>query len=168
MAFSSSVFVQPPAPKLFGPPSITSPAPICCVFRTSMLIWADEQMPSPRCLRLLGSSLFQPVRITRPDINTLIVRPHYGYYAWVLDALFRHPKHTFHSGDRVELSGMTIDIRETTSDGRPLAAAFIFPVALEDPSLRWMQYGADGFVPFTPPVIGQTVVLPAVNLPWHR
>jgi hypothetical protein len=142
--------------------------PLVFVTSTSMLIRADEQMPSPRCLRLLGSSLFQPVRITRPDINTLIVRPHYGYYAWVLDALFRHPKRAFHSGDRVELSGMTIDIRETTSAGRPLEVAFIFPVALEDPSLRWMQYGSGGFVPFTPPAIGQTVVLPAVNLPWHR
>ena len=38
MAFSSSVPVQPPAPKLLGPPSITRPAPICCVLRTSMSI----------------------------------------------------------------------------------------------------------------------------------
>ena len=106
--------------------------------------------------------------MTRPDANTLVVRPHYGYYAWVLDALFRHPKDTFQAGDRIELAGMTVEIREITSKGRPLAAAFIFPVALEDPSLRWMQYDTDGFVPFTPPAIGQATVLPAANPPWRR
>jgi hypothetical protein len=142
--------------------------PIAFLAIVSPLIWADQQTPFPKHLRLLTSSLFKPVRVTRSDANTLVVRPHYGYYAWVLDALFRHPQDTFEVGDRVELAGMTVEIRETTSYGRPLEAAFIFPVTLEDPSLRWMQYGPTGFEPFNPPLLDQTVVLPAPPPPWHR
>jgi hypothetical protein len=31
-----------------------------------------------------------------------------------------------------------------------------FPVALEDPSLRWMSWHDGVYVPWTPPAIGQT------------
>ena len=142
--------------------------PIAFLTIASPLIWADQQTPFPRGLRLLCSGLFKPVRVTRPAANTLVVRPYYGFYAWVLDALFRHPADTFQKGDRVELARMTVEILETTANGRPLEAAFIFPVPLEDPSLRWVQYASDGFKPFAPPPIGQTVVLPAPPLPWGR
>ncbi|UCD49314.1 MAG: hypothetical protein JSW27_17495 [Phycisphaerales bacterium] len=142
--------------------------PLAFITGTSVFVWADEQTPFPRRLRLLASSLFRPVRVARPDVHTLVVRPHYGYYGWVFDALFRDPKDTFRPGDRVELAGMTVEIIEVTGDGRALEAAFIFPVPLEDPSLRWLQYGPNGFEPFTPPPIGQTAVLPAPPPPWDR
>jgi len=142
--------------------------PIAFLTIASPLIWADQLTPFPRHLRLLCSSLFKPVAVRRPDARTLIIRPHYGYYAWVLDALFRHPEDTFQTGDRVELAGMTVEILDTTGDGRPLEAAFIFPVSLEDSSLRWMQYGPNGFEPFAPPPVGQTISLPAPPPPWGR
>jgi len=142
--------------------------PLAFVTGTGAFVWADEQTPFPRRLRLLTSSLFRPVDVSRPDAQTLVVRPQYGYYAWVFDALFRHPEDTFRVGDRVTLSGMTVEIREVTGDGRALEAAFIFPVPLEDPSLRWMQYAPDGFGPFTPPPVGQTVILPAPSPLWRR
>jgi len=142
--------------------------PLAFLTSSSALIWADEGTPFPRSLRLLSSSLFEPVEVRRPDANTLTVRPRFGYYAWVLDALFRDPKQRFQVGDRVELSGMTVEILETTSEGRALEAAFIFPVPLEDPSLRWMQHGPNGLAPFTPPPIGESAVLEAPKLPWRR
>lgn len=142
--------------------------PLAFLTSSSALIWADEGTPFPRSFRLLSSSLFEPVEVRRPDAKTLIVRPRFGYYAWVLDALFRDPKATFRKGDRVELSGMTVEVLDTTSQGRALEAAFIFPVPLEDPSLRWMQHGPDGLVPFTPPPVGESVTLAAPNLPWRR
>jgi len=142
--------------------------PLAFVTGTGAFVWADEQTPFPRRLRLLTSSLFRPVDVSRPDAHTLVVRPRYGYYAWAFDALFRHPDDTFQIGDRVTLSGMTVEIREVTGEGRALEAAFIFPVPLEDPSLRWMQYTPDGFGPFTPPPVGQTVILPAPSPFWRR
>jgi hypothetical protein len=138
--------------------------PITFLFLQSPLVWEGNSQPIPRHLRILTSSLFQPVKIYRPDAKTLIVRPEYGYYTFVLDALFRNKQHPFSVGDRVELTGMTVEITELTGDGRTAEAAFIFSVPLEDPSLRWLQYKDGAFVPFTPPAIGRRVVLPGGRL----
>lgn len=123
--------------------------------------WEACDEPVPRHFRVLTSSLFRPVKVHRPDEKTLLVRPEYGYYAWVGDQIFRSPKHPMLLGQRVELTGMTVEITELTPDGRPYEAAFTFDVPLEDPSLRWLQFKDGAFVPFTPPAIGQTIELHA-------
>ncbi|MHC4534646.1 MAG: hypothetical protein ACYS6K_11895 [Planctomycetota bacterium] len=138
--------------------------PIAFLMFQSPMMWECNNQPMPRHLRILTSSLYQPVDIYRPDANTLVIRPAYGFYAYVLDGLFRNNKNPFSVGDRVELTGMTIEIREITTDGRPTEAAFIFSTVLEDPSLRWLQHKDGAFVPFTPPAIGQRVILPGGNL----
>jgi hypothetical protein len=138
--------------------------PVAFVMLTSPLIWEANNYPMPRHIRVLTSSLFQPVEVHRPDAGTLIVKPRYGYYVYVLDALFRNEQHPFSVGDRVELTGMTVEIKEMTDDGRASVAAFKFSVPLEDPSLRWLQYKNGEFIPFTPPPIGQSVVLQVEKL----
>ena len=138
--------------------------PVTFLFLQSPLVWECNSQPIPRHLRILTSSLFQPVKVYRPDTKTLVIRPEYGYYAFVLDALFRNKQNPFSVGDRVELTGMTVEITELTGDGRTAEAAFIFSVPLEDPSLRWLQHKDGAFVPFTPPAIGQRVVLPGGRL----
>jgi hypothetical protein len=141
--------------------------PLAFIVMTCPLIWESDNQPMPRHFRTLTSSLLRPVKIHRPDANTLVVQPEYGYYAWVLDALFRDKKHPFSVGDRVELTGMTVEIMELTGDGRPAKAAFTFSVPLEDPSLRWLQYKDGSFVPFTPPAIGENVVLKSEKPFWN-
>jgi len=138
--------------------------PITFLMLQSPMMWECNHQPMPRHLRILTSSLFQPVEIYRPDAKTLIVRPAYGFYVYVLDSLFRNEDQPFSVGDRVELTGMTVEIRELTSYGNVAEAAFIFSVTLEDPSLRWLQHKDGAFVLFTPPAIGQRVVLPGGNL----
>ncbi len=130
----------------------------------SALTWEANNQPTPRHLRVLTSSLLQPVKIHRPDAKTLLVKPGYGYYAYILDALFRNEHHPFSVGDWGELTGMTVEILELTGDGRPAEAAFTFSVPLEDPSLRWLQYKDGDFIQFTPPPIGQSVVLQSESL----
>jgi hypothetical protein len=141
--------------------------PVAFVVMTSSLVWESDDHPMPRHLRVLTSSLFRPVKIHRPDVKTIVVQPEYGYYALILDALFRDKKHPFSVGDRVELTGMTVEILELTGDNRPAKAAFTFAVPLEDPSLRWMQYKDGSFISFTPPAIGESVVLQAEKLFWN-
>ncbi len=138
--------------------------PITFLMLQSPMIWECNNQPIPRHLRILTSSLFQPVEIYRPDAKTLIVRPAYRFYAHVLDALFRDKENPFSVGDKVELTGMTVEIREITNNGQVTEAAFIFSVALEDSSLRWLQHKDGAFVSFTPPAVGQRVVLPGGNL----
>lgn len=141
--------------------------PLAFIAIISPLIWESNNYPMPRRLRVLTSSLFRPVKIYRHDANTIVVQPEYGYYAWVLDALFRDKKHPFSIGDCVELTGMTVEIIELTDDDRPAKAAFKFAVPLEDPSLRWLQYKNGSFVPFIPPAVGESVILPPEKLLWN-
>jgi hypothetical protein len=141
--------------------------PVAFFFLVNTLVWESNNQPMPRHLRTLTSSLFRPVKVYRRDAKTLVVQPEYGYYALVFDALFRDRKHPFSVGDRVELTGMTVEIMELTGDGRPVKAAFTFAVPLEDPSLQWLQYKDGSFIPFTPPAIGKSVVLQAEKLFWN-
>jgi hypothetical protein len=141
--------------------------PLAFVVMTSPVLWEGDFQFMPHRLRVLTSSLLRPVKIYRPDSNTLVIQPEYGYYPWVLDELFRHEKHPFSIGDHVELTGMTVEILELTGDNRPAKAAFIFAVPLEDPSLRWLQYKNGSFIPFTPPTIGENVVLQSEKFTWN-
>jgi hypothetical protein len=141
--------------------------PLAFLVMQSPLVWESNNQPMPRHLRILSSSLLRPVKVYRQDARTLVVRPEYGFYAAVFDALFRDKQHPFSVGDRVELTGMTVEIMELTGDGRPAEAAFIFAVPLEDPSLQWMQYKDGSFVPFTPPAIGENVVLQSEKPLWN-
>jgi len=125
----------------------------------SPLIWETEGQPLPRRMRLLTSSLFEPVRVHRTDAYTLVVRPSYGYMAHLLDGLFRNEQHPMALGEHVELTGMTVEVTALTDDGRAAEAAFRFDVPLEDASLRWLQYEDGDFVPFSPPAVGETLTL---------
>ncbi len=62
-------------------------------------------------------------------------------------------------GQRVELTGMTVEITALTEKNRPAEASFEFAVPLEDPSLRWLQYKDGEFVPYTPLPVGETITL---------
>jgi len=138
--------------------------PITFLMLQSPMMWECNNQPIPRHIRILTSSLFEPVEIYRPDAKTLVVRPTYGFFVFVLDALFRNKQNPFSVGDRVELTGMTVEIREVTDKGYVTEAAFIFSTVLEDPSLRWLQHKDGAFVPFTPPEIGKKIILPGGNL----
>ena len=87
--------------------------------------------------------------------NTLRVRPESGF-PWFF---MRDTSDPFRAGDRVELDGMIVHI--LAADGRGVATEveYIFPTALEDESLIWMQIEKLSFQPYTPPALGETVVL---------
>lgn len=55
---------------------------------------------------------------------------------------------------------MTAEIIALTGAGDPTEVAFDFGVALEDPSLRWLQYKDGAFVTFVPPPVGESIELP--------
>jgi hypothetical protein len=113
-------------------------------------------LPLPRRVRILCSG-WSPVSVRRTDASTLVIRPKRGYMPSIADQLFRNEEHPLSLGERVELTGMTVEVTELTADKRPAEATFRFTVPLEDPSLRWLQWKRGGFLPFTPPEVGQTV-----------
>jgi len=58
------------------------------------------------------------------------------------------------TGQRVELSGMSVTVLSLTEDGRPQKAAFRFSMPLENPSLTFLEWESNGYVPFVVPDIG--------------
>jgi hypothetical protein len=115
-------------------------------------------LPVPRHTRVLAPGM-RSVRIRRPSKNVLIIRPEKGYLYWVADRLFRDVQHPLSLGEKVELTGMTVEVTALTEDGRPAEAAFQFTVPLEDASLLWLCYRGKAFEPFTPPAVGDSVEL---------
>jgi len=48
-------------------------------------------------------------------------------------------------------------------EGRPAEATFRFAVPLEDASLRWAVARGDGWAPFRPPAVGESVLVEAAR-----
>ena len=133
--------------------------PCTFLLAESFLNWAAHGQPMPKHTRVLTSSLFQPVHVHRPDGHTLVVRPQYGYYVWVLDGLFRSQEHPLLPGNRVELTGMTAEILDVSPNNTVTKVAFKFDRPLEDRSLRWLKWQDGDFTPFELPEIGQSLEL---------
>jgi hypothetical protein len=117
-------------------------------------------IPKPGRTRLLATT-FRDVSVTRPDEVTLRLRPDGGFLAHDVHRLARGPSRPFHAGDVVELSNMTARVTEITTDGRPRTVEFRFRAPLESPEWLWMRGQGFGLVSWTPPRVGETVVLPA-------
>jgi hypothetical protein len=115
---------------------------------------------SPRAWRCLGVSA-DDVAVERPDLRTLVLRPAYGYLRYFEDTNVRSRLVPFAAGDRVELPGITITVREITPDERPAVVEFQFAVPLEYASLRWLVWQDGRYQPYTPPAVGSHTTLPA-------
>jgi hypothetical protein len=91
------------------------------------------------------------------------VRPEKGFLDNEWLRMVRGPSRPFRPGDEVVISDVRVRVRDVTGDGRPGEADFTFGVPLEDPSLVWTRLRAGGsLVPWSPPAVGESQVLPAV------
>jgi hypothetical protein len=112
----------------------------------------------PRRIRTLAPAM-PAVTIRRLDERTLAIRPQGGYLRFPLDRIFRSERRELTLGEQVKLTGMTVTITALTPDGRPDEATFRFDEPLESPSFVWLCFQGDGFKPFTPPRVGQEVMI---------
>ena len=135
-------------------------APIAMAAGYVPIMRALDGQPVPRHVRALSAS-WSPVELSRLDERTLVVRPEWGYLSSPVDTLARGLGHPMRLGQRVELTGVTIEVTALTDDGRPAEATCRFDVPLEDPSLRWLRWKDGAFVEFAPPGVGESVRLPA-------
>jgi hypothetical protein len=124
---------------------------------------AQRGSPVPKHTRVLAPGLNR-VTIRRLDERTIVVRPYSGYLSWAIDRMFRSERHPLLLGQTVKLTGMNAEVTAVTEDGRPAEATFRFDVPLESDSLYWLYYGHNGFEPFTPPTIGESIELAGVDL----
>jgi hypothetical protein len=128
------------------------------------LLRQSEGTPRPAHLYLLAT-LTTEVTLTRVDDRTLRVAATDGLLRHEVDRMTRSPAHRpFRVGDTVPLTGLTMELERVTADGRPASVLARFDRPLDDPSLVWLRWQDKTFVPYTPPAIGATDTLPAVDL----
>ncbi len=140
----------PPDPKIAQQDVVIVNAPVAMLTAYLPIRAELDGRPVPRRTRALGPSLAD-MHVLRTDEYTLTIRPDQGFLRWVLDDLFRNGSHPLHVGQRIELTGLTVEITGTTVDGRPAEAAFRFDTPLEDPARRWLQWTGDGYAPLCRP-----------------
>jgi hypothetical protein len=148
---------------------VNPPGDLLAAYVITTRIARDE--PAPARMRVLASG-GGDVAIAREDARTLRVRPDRGFLEQVTERMLRSPKRPLRAGTRIDVAGMSATIASTLPDGRPEEVLFRFDVPLEDPSLLFMRWTRDGYVPLTLPPVGAAETLPgqellAAALPRH-
>jgi hypothetical protein len=123
---------------------------------------AGEGKPRPLSQLWLATGESE-VRVARVDATTLRVRQRGGFLLNPSSRLLRSIERPFTLGSKVRVDAATIEVSDLTSDGRPAEILAHFDQSLEDPSFVWLQWNELGYAPFTPPAVGQSVTLPAVD-----
>lgn len=163
---------------------VTTPTAFISGFAPTIAL-LDHRPVADRGL-VLGSGI-EPTRIERSGSNTLVVSPLGGWlkpagrpipgiepskpaldlrYVYpMFDDLYRG-REPMAPGDRIALGDVTAEVVTVTDDDRPESVAFHFSTPLEDPSLRWLQWVDGIYAPFEPPRVGESVLLPAVTVPF--
>ncbi len=116
--------------------------------------------PAPARIRGLAP-VTTAVDVTRVDAQTLRMRPANGFLEHEPERMLRSLATPFFAGSVIGLPGMTVTLTEVTPDHRPAEALFHFDKPLEDPGFVWECWTRDGYAPWSPPAVGETVRLPA-------
>lgn len=119
--------------------------------------------PLPKHLRWFATGV-SDLRIHRVDETTLRVHPGAGFLSSFTQMMLRSPTRPIALGEQIALSDVTIEVSALTPDRRPGEILVRFAVPLEDPSLEWLQWGKHDYVPFRVPRVGETLLVPAVDM----
>ncbi len=65
----------------------------------------------------------------------------------------------FHSGDRIALTHLTVEVREVNAEGAPTRVRFMFDRSLDDPSLTFRSWAGPEVTRWNPPPTGRRVQL---------
>ena len=119
--------------------------------------------PRPKHLRWFATGVSE-LCIQRVDETTLRIHPTAGFLSSFTQMMLRSPARRIGLGERVVLSDVTIEVSGLTADGRPSEILVRFAVPLEHPSLQWLQWDKHDYVPFRVPQVGETLIVPAVDM----
>jgi hypothetical protein len=120
-------------------------------------IWAVHRLanlPMPRHMRALSTG--GTLEVTRVGARSLRVRFPDGFFPTAFSRFVRNQSDRFSPGQHFELPGLSVVVETLDAQGDPEQVEYEFRVPLEDPSLRWVNWGDGAYVPWTPAAIGQT------------
>jgi hypothetical protein len=158
---------------MFAPVDASIPREPAVRGKTLVLVWTNmepavyyswslrdhEGTPRPGRTRILATSA-EDVSITRLDEVSLRLQAHDGFFASEVSRVLRGASRPFSKGEVVQLSNMSATVNEITTDGRPVSVEFRFSNTLDSPEWLWMRACRTGLVIWSPPKVGETVVLP--------
>jgi hypothetical protein len=122
---------------------------------------ASRHQPRPAHLYWLATAT-SAVTFTRVDDHTLHLTAPDGLLRYQVDQMMRSPRlRPFRAGDRIAMTGLTIEVTAVTPDGRPRDVTARFDKPLDDPSLVWERWQGHTYVPIAAP--RGTVTEPAVD-----
>jgi hypothetical protein len=104
------------------------------------------------------------LRVTRVDANSLSIGIDGGLLTTATQVMFRRPERKFTLGQEVRLEGVTYKVVALTDDGRPAQIVARFDQPLENPEFAWRVWGKHEYLPFTPPAVGKSVLLPRADM----
>lgn len=102
--------------------------------------------------------------VKRSDERTLEITARDGHFANHFDQLYRGNGYPMHIGQKVETTGMDVEVLSLASSGRPETVAFRFSRSLDDPGMILLRWDNGKYVPFTLPAVGMTEHLKAVDV----
>jgi hypothetical protein len=153
----------PSGPEIAGKTVIIAAAPSDALAGYIPIMRESRRQPRPAHLYWLATAT-GAVSFERVDERTLRVTPEDGFIRHQIDQMVRSPRaRRFAVGDRVALSGLTIEVEAITGDGRPASVLARFDRALEDPALIWRRWEGKTYVPYRPPPVGARETLPEVD-----
>ncbi len=124
----------------------------------------SRNLPCPPHLYWLSTAT-TAVTIERVDDRTVRVTPDGGYLRYEVDQMTRSIRERrFAIGDRVQLTGVVIEIESVYPDGRPRSVLARFATSADDPSLTWLRWEGKAYVAYHPPPVGGRQTLPPVDL----
>ncbi|MHC4867970.1 MAG: hypothetical protein ACYTEX_28190 [Planctomycetota bacterium] len=131
---------------------------------------AYRQQPVPQTVRTLAPG-FGPLEVVRTDEKSLVIKTqaanlfsaaHQSYLHVVnffreFNKLYLSDHLPFQVGQRIELTGLKVEVVAVDDDNLPMQVAFEFDVRLEDESLHWLQFDwqTGRYHPFAPPAVGE-------------
>lgn len=124
----------------------------------------NRRVPLPESFRLLSAVTLGTAVVRRVDEKTLSIVLSAGHLHDPTATVFRDPKRfPFRVGDRVLLTGMTVEIMSLTADGAlPERVDFHFDKPLEDASFFWVYWDKHRFAPLKMPAVGEERELPVI------
>ena len=137
---------------ILNAPSPLSPASIWQVCEL-------KNLPAPRKIALLSSGLIPQMKVYRADERSLELEPRDGFITSTMEQLFRGPSDPMQVGQIVNMGGIYAEVLTLTEDLRPQRVRFSLPVSLEDPSIIMCQWKNNRYTPFTPPTVGETILV---------
>ena len=142
---------------------VNAPDPLVTSIAGAVHHYQDPQ-PLTEHLRQLSTAVEGVVSVERVDDHTLSVSASQGFFNDSFSQVFRSPSRPFRVGDVVSVKGMRVEIMEASAEGIPRRIQYHFDTTLDDPSMVWITWEKQGFVPFTPPGRGEKATVPSVGM----